>query len=373
MKILIATGIYPPDIGGPATYVPKIAREWLSLGHQVKIVTYSDKSHYDFDKDSDLIVIRIKRASKLSNYLRYYLAIKKLAKECDVIYAFDHVSAGLPAALANKKLKKKFFIRIGGDFIWEKYLDTHKKPVTLRQYYQENLHIKESKRRFKLIKKVFLAATGFIFTTDFQPIIFKKYYNLPEEKIYNVYNPISEPATVRHSRGNVDKNFVFAGRFIRKNNLQGLLDGYKNIKDKSFSLVLYGEGPLKDWIKEYVEKNDIKNVIIDKKLSRQELLAKLKTAYLVIFPSFTDISPNTMLESISVDTPFVSSTEIGFDWLKDQARMFDPLQSKQLTKHLDDLSNPEEYQKYSEVIKNISYDYSYTQAAQDTLKIFNKK
>ena len=25
MKILIVTGIFPPDIGGPATYVPEIA------------------------------------------------------------------------------------------------------------------------------------------------------------------------------------------------------------------------------------------------------------------------------------------------------------------------------------------------------------
>lgn len=372
MKILITTGIYPPDIGGPATYVPKIANQWLALGHQVNIVTYSDKSHYDFDKDSKLSVTRVKRSSKMSNYWRYYKAVKKLGKNCDVIYSFDHLSAGLPATLANKTLKKKFFIRIGGDFIWEKYLDTDQEPVTLRQYYQKNLHLKESKKRFKLIKKVFAVATGFIFTTDFQPIIFKKYYNLSEEKIHNIYNPISEPATVLHSRNQIDKVLVFAGRFIRKNNIKGMLDGYKNIKDKSLSLVLYGEGPLKNWIKQYIVEQDIKNVIIDKKLSRQELLDKLKTAYLVIFPSYTDISPNTMLESISVDTPFVSSTEIGFDWLKSQIRMFDPMHPEQLTKHLDELSNPEEYKKYSKIIENISYDYSYSQAAEDTLKIFNK-
>ena len=372
MKILIATGIYPPDIGGPATYVPKIAKEWLVLGHQVKIVTYSDKSHYDFDDNSDLQVTRIKRSNKIFNYLRYYLTVKKLGKDCDVIYAFDHVSAGLPATLANKKLKKKFFIRIGGDFIWEKYLDTDQEPVTLRQYYVKNLHLTESKKRFKLIKKVFAAATGFIFTTDFQPIIFKKYYNLPEEKIYNVYNPISEPATVHHSRDQIDKVLVFAGRFIRKNNIKGMLDAYKNMKNNSLSLVLYGEGPLKNWIQQYIKDQNIKNVIIDKKLSRQELLAKLKTAYLVIFPSYTDISPNTMLEAISVDTPFVSSTEIGFDWLKSQIRLFDPLQPAELTKHLDELTDNNKYQEYSKIIENISYDYSYAQAASDTLKIFNK-
>ena len=27
MKILIVTGIFPPDIGGPATYVPAVGNE----------------------------------------------------------------------------------------------------------------------------------------------------------------------------------------------------------------------------------------------------------------------------------------------------------------------------------------------------------
>mgnify|MGYP006452990875 CR=1 FL=1 len=51
MKILIASGIFIPEPGGPATYAVKIAEEFLKLGHQVSIITYSDKSEYDFDKD----------------------------------------------------------------------------------------------------------------------------------------------------------------------------------------------------------------------------------------------------------------------------------------------------------------------------------
>jgi hypothetical protein len=48
LRILIITGIFPPDIGGPATYVPQIATALASLGHQVTVLTLSDQlDHHD--------------------------------------------------------------------------------------------------------------------------------------------------------------------------------------------------------------------------------------------------------------------------------------------------------------------------------------
>jgi len=35
MRILITTGIFPPDIGGPATYVPLVAKALTERGHQM--------------------------------------------------------------------------------------------------------------------------------------------------------------------------------------------------------------------------------------------------------------------------------------------------------------------------------------------------
>ena len=43
MDILITVGIFPPDIGGPASFVPKIAKYLINKGHNVKIICLSDK------------------------------------------------------------------------------------------------------------------------------------------------------------------------------------------------------------------------------------------------------------------------------------------------------------------------------------------
>ena len=40
MKILVATGIYPPDIGGPATQIEYLASDLAKAGLTVTVLTY---------------------------------------------------------------------------------------------------------------------------------------------------------------------------------------------------------------------------------------------------------------------------------------------------------------------------------------------
>ncbi|HWH77104.1 MAG TPA: hypothetical protein VNT76_07020, partial [Candidatus Binatus sp.] len=42
LKIQFVTGIFPPDIGGPATYVPKMASALAMRGHRVEVLTLSE-------------------------------------------------------------------------------------------------------------------------------------------------------------------------------------------------------------------------------------------------------------------------------------------------------------------------------------------
>ncbi len=62
MKILIVTGIFPPDIGGPASYVPSIAEALKERGHSLQIITLSD-SVCQHDDIYSFPVVRIPRSS----------------------------------------------------------------------------------------------------------------------------------------------------------------------------------------------------------------------------------------------------------------------------------------------------------------------
>ena len=103
MKILIATGIYPPDIGGPATYSKLLYAELLKRGYDVKILSFGE----------------VRRLPKTIRHIVYFFKTLNRARKCDIIFAQDPVSIGLPAMTASKILRKKFLIRVAGDYAWE--------------------------------------------------------------------------------------------------------------------------------------------------------------------------------------------------------------------------------------------------------------
>jgi glycosyltransferase involved in cell wall biosynthesis len=104
-KILIATPIYPPQIGGPALYAKNFEREFRASGHEVFVADFGQFLKYPSG-------IR---------HLFYFFRVFKDMSRSDIILALDSFSAGLPAALASFLLKKPLILRLEGDFLWEHY------------------------------------------------------------------------------------------------------------------------------------------------------------------------------------------------------------------------------------------------------------
>src|SRR3989344_9667164 len=127
MKILLATGIYPPAIGGPATYVSALARELGSKDIDVQVVSYGKSS-----ANSKVTMVSLAGGS-LVRWFRYAGALKKAAQGADAVIAFSSVSVGVPLILARLKQPKKI-LRLGGDFFWERYTDRGG-SLSLREWY----------------------------------------------------------------------------------------------------------------------------------------------------------------------------------------------------------------------------------------------
>ena len=40
MRVLVTSPVFPPDLGGPAVYVPSIGRFLVERGHEVKVIAF---------------------------------------------------------------------------------------------------------------------------------------------------------------------------------------------------------------------------------------------------------------------------------------------------------------------------------------------
>ena len=114
MKILITSPIFPPDLGGPATYVPSIAGWLVERGHSVSVVAFcSDPAPTGWP----FRVISIPRAWMPRRYLHDFLAVWREARRHDLVYVNEHLA--LHVVLAARLAGKPAVIRTYVDGTWE--------------------------------------------------------------------------------------------------------------------------------------------------------------------------------------------------------------------------------------------------------------
>src|SRR5262245_47527366 len=86
LRVCIITGIFPPDIGGPATYVPHIAAALAERGHSITVLTLSNCLDHDDSQYSFRVVRLPQQLSKPWRWLRTMRAIIRLGHDADVLF-----------------------------------------------------------------------------------------------------------------------------------------------------------------------------------------------------------------------------------------------------------------------------------------------
>jgi len=117
--VLITTGIYPPDIGGPATFVPRFGQYLVSNGLGVKLITLSNLVNLKKENNS-IQIIRIKRFQ-----IRWVRALKTVFTIARAMRGIDYVFSNglyLETALAIRfsSFRGNSLVKIVGDPVWER-------------------------------------------------------------------------------------------------------------------------------------------------------------------------------------------------------------------------------------------------------------
>ncbi|MBI2052708.1 MAG: glycosyltransferase family 4 protein, partial [Candidatus Ryanbacteria bacterium] len=245
MKILIATGIYPPDIGGPATYVKTIAHAFADRGHDVVVVTYGNARQ----DNSTFSIFTVSRAlPKGLRHILYFLKILQRGIRSDVIFAQDPVSAGFPAALAAMILRKRFIIKIVGDYAWEQARLRYGVSDLLGDFLK-----KKYGWRVEFLRKVerWTASRAYrvIVPSKYLENIVKTWgIDVNVRVIPNSVETFKLPdrQTARRKLGFTNTVILSVGRLVPWKGFEFLISLVPDLRKKhDISLVILGDGPLK--------------------------------------------------------------------------------------------------------------------------------
>jgi glycosyltransferase involved in cell wall biosynthesis len=293
MKIVIASGIYPPDSGGPATYSQLIARKFSDQGIKISLICYGD-SKEEGDKNEKFKIIRILRGqNKLKQYFYYLVSLFKLAKNADVIYAQGPLAAGLPAMWISKILRKKFIIKIVGDYAWEQYQNQMSKSkcqmskIDLIDEFQNRKYDWKTELRRTIQKKVCEKANKIIVPSEFLKKIVIG-WGIEEEKIKVIYNTFSGIEDVEAK--NVDNDIIISA---------GRPEPWK------------GFDTLKEIMPGLLKENPKFKLMIEHKMPHRELMAYFKASKVFVLNTGYEGLSHMLLEAMACGLPIVTTNVCG--------------------------------------------------------------
>jgi len=333
MKILIATGIYPPRVGGPSQYAKNVKAEWEKGGHKVRVKTFT-LEHF---------------LPSGIRHLYYFIKIIPGALWCDFIFALDTFSVGWPATSVAKLFGKKIILRTGGDFLWEGYVERTRDLVLLRDFYKTTRGKWSRKERliFKLTKWTLRNVNTLIFSTKWQRDIWLDPYELSEVRT----------ALVENYYGAKEESFQPAKK--------DFIGGTRPLVWKNLELVH------KVFASKEVE--DIGATFRTETYDHAEFMKKISHSYAVILASLGDISPNLILDAIRHNKPFIITRENGLmDRIGDIAIVVDPKNSNDIKEKILWLCEKDNYENQVEKIKNFNFTHTWEEVAYEIIELWKK-
>ena len=305
MRVLVTVGIFPPDIGGPATFVPKIAKYFQDeLNYEIEILTLSDNKNSNIN--DDFSVKRIDRNLPIIyRWLKTIFTIYKLGKNKDLIFVNG---LGTETTIANIFLKKKIIRKIVGDPVWERAYSKAKISESFDEFQVKNYGFSisfQKKVRSFSIKKSDIVVTpskhlkNFILNLGFK------------NKIEIINNGVFIPEENTNIFTNDQINITIVSRLVSHKNIKKIIRAISDLNDPLIYLNIIGDGPeLNQLQKISLESNNKDNIIFHGKLNRDDINHIFLKSDIYIQASNYEGLPHSLLEAMSYGIP-VLCTPVG--------------------------------------------------------------
>ena len=305
MRVLVTVGIFPPDIGGPATFVPKIAKYFQDeLNYEIEILTLSDNKNSNIN--DDFSVKRIDRNLPIIyRWLKTIFTIYKLGKNKDLIFVNG---LGTEATIANIFLKKKIIRKIVGDPVWERAYSKAKISESFDEFQVKNygfsISLQKKVRSFSINKSDIVITPSQHLKNFILNLGFKN-------KIEIINNGVFIPEENTNIFTNDQINITIVSRLVSHKNIEKIIRAISDLNNPLIYLNIIGDGPeLNQLQKISLESNNKDNIIFHGKLNRDEINHIFLNSDIYIQASKYEGLPHSLLEAMSYGIP-VLCTPVG--------------------------------------------------------------
>jgi glycosyltransferase involved in cell wall biosynthesis len=306
LKVLIVSGIWPPDVGGPASHAPALARFLQERGHEVCAVTTTGPGGAErFDFPLRTVPRQMPLAARMPLGV---LAVAAAARRVDVVYATGMYAR---SALVSTLYHVPLVLKLASDPAYERARRLGLYSGTLEAF-QDPKRSRSIRLLKSLRRRTIRRASRVVIPSEYLAGLARS-WGLGSERIVVIPNPaprMDEFSSRKELRNRLDvrgPTFVFVGRVVRQKNLPLAIAALRRVPQAS--LVVVGEGPEQGALTDAVSSSRLQDrVAIKGALPRSSALEWIRAADAAILPSDWENFPHAAVEALAAGTPVIATS-----------------------------------------------------------------
>ncbi len=302
MRVLVVSGIWPPDVGGPASHAPQVAEHLLARGHEVEVVVTAAASP---EPRTYPVRWTSRRLPPGLRHVHAALTIARCARRADVVYSTGMFGrSALGAALA----RRPYVLKLTGDPAFERARWRGLAQGDVEAYQRGGGGLLDRLLRRMRDRTVRRAAFVFCPSSYLRELALSwgaepaRVEVLPNPAPAGVELPPRE--VLRRRLGIEGFTLVFAGRLTAQKALEVAFAAVERCEGAT--LLVAGDGPER----ERLERLAGPCVRFLGPLERRAVLELFAAADAALLSSSWENFPHTVVESLAAGTPVVA-TDVG--------------------------------------------------------------
>jgi len=291
------------------------AFSWRKLFKRIIFVCYSSTDRYLYKKyygnyyligiPFDLTSSTIKSILNIGkNYLNLFFFLNQLMKKTpvNIIRLENLLLSGLPVYIISKIKKIPYIVWLGG---------YERKSLYLK--YGENFVTWLLSKLIVLLEKTILKNANFVFPVTNELLELAQKRNVKNKFLSPNFVDLSEFKEILPKNNN-DSNerikLLYVGRFEEEKGIKTLLKAMKILSNEKvkYELSMIGNGSLMGWIENFIDKNDLRHIILPGYFDHKEMPLFYNRADIFILPSYTEGSPASLIEAMSCGTASICTS-----------------------------------------------------------------
>jgi glycosyltransferase involved in cell wall biosynthesis len=234
-QILILSGIYPPDTGGPAKFAESFGNWCQSAGDVVTVMSYTNGEDIERSYGNSRIFLLSRRYGLPLRYFRFIRALYVLQKRADAVIingCFIEVS------LARLFFRFSYSAKIPGDIVWERARNSGLTSLDIDSFQLSKTKFKLKIMRFFFSRSLRQANKVIVPSTHLKQLA--KAWGVPDNRTVLIYNSIDLKGFAPSKKVQSEFDVLAVCRLVP---WKGMDEVIRVCASLNLSLCVVGDGP----------------------------------------------------------------------------------------------------------------------------------